>query len=787
MPLRAYLAALAALFVVAAGAAVVYGRVQSGRDAREAARADARFAARLAAREIGEGVGLLRQTVAGAAANPGTDHAYARPDECALTFAGTDAYTTGHIDLVRADGSIACSSLEGARTPGYEDVAWRAQARREPLLRAPVEDPRTGERVVLATAPVPGRGFVLASFDLDAVGQSLGGSFGGPRALQFVLEDRGRMLTRSTRPAEAIGRPLALDEGAFLYERAAVADIGWRVHAGASRSQALAATRQLNRRELTIILAGLLLFGLAAVVVHRRIARPLARLGAEVATGEVTVAGPREVASLAARLNELAGAVRREQEAYRVVFEGSPLPMWVHDASSRRILEVNDAAVATYGYTREELLGLTVEQLERGPSEHVRKDGSAMEVAVASHSIDFRGRQACVVIADDVTEKERMRVQLQQTQRLESLGQLAGGVAHDFNNLLAVILGYASFIERRAEPGGRDERDVIEIRKAGERAARLTQQLLAFARREVVRPRVLDLTGVVLEMEELLRRTLGERVVLRTSLAPDLWPVMADYGQLEQVLVNLAVNARGAMPDGGTLTIETENIAVDDAYASTRTLLEPGAYVRLRVSDTGVGMEREVLARAFEPFFTTKPKGQGTGLGLATIHGIVTQAGGHVQIYSEPGLGTTFTILLPTTDAPVPEHGDGAPRPREQGGGETVLVVEDEPAMLEVTRRILAENGYEVLVAGGGAAALELAERHPGPIDVLLTDVVMPELLGKEVAERVAALRPGIRVLYMSGYAQPVIEVGRDIIDKPFTEAALLDRLRALLASPASP
>jgi CheY-like chemotaxis protein len=299
---------------------------------------------------------------------------------------------------------------------------------------------------------------------------------------------------------------------------------------------------------------------------------------------------------------------------------------------------------------------------------------------------------------------------------------------------------------------------------------------------------VLDLTGVVLEMEELLRRTLGEHVVLRTALAPDLWPIMADYGQLEQVLVNLAVNARDAMPDGGTLTLETDNVAVDHAYASTRTNLQPGHYVRLRVSDTGIGMEREVVARAFEPFFTTKPKGQGTGLGLATIHGIVAQAGGHVQIYSEPGLGTTFTILLPTTDAPVPEHADGTRDPIERsGGGETVLVVEDEPAMLEVTRRILAENGYEVLVAGGGAEALELAERHAGAIDVLLTDVVMPGMLGKEVAERVAALRPGIRTLFMSGYAQPVIEVGRDIIDKPFTEAALLDRLRTLLASPASP
>jgi signal transduction histidine kinase/CheY-like chemotaxis protein len=792
MPLRAYLAGLAVLFVLAAGAAVVYGRIQSGDDAREAARGDARFAARLAAREIGEGIEVLRSTVAGAAQNPGVEKAFASPDDCGLSFGGTDAYTTGHLDLVREDGSIACSSLPDALDRGYDGAPWLAGALERPRLIPLASDPRTGKQVVMATAPVEGLGLVLASFNLDAVGLSLGESFGGPRRLEFVLTDADRMvLTHSTAPRRWIGRPLRLDTDGRLFESATIGDVRWRVYAGADRAQALAATHDLNRREITIIVAGLLLFLLATAIVHRRVARPLARLGTEVrgatADGEppsVTVAGPTEVASLARRLNDLATAVRREQEAYRVVFESSPLPMWVHDAATRRILEANAAAVASYGYSREELLTTTVDAIERAPGEHVRKDGSAIEVAVASHAIDFRGREASVVIAEDVTEKERLRIQLQQSQRLESLGQLAGGVAHDFNNLLAVILGYASFIERRAEEGSRDARDVAEIRKAGERATRLTRQLLSFARREVVRPRVLDLTGVVLEMEELLRRTLGEHVVLRTSLAPDLWPIMADYGQLEQILVNLAVNARDAMPDGGTLTLDTESVEVDEAYASVRTGLIPGRYVRLRVSDTGVGMTREVAARAFEPFFTTKPKGEGTGLGLATIHGIVAQAGGHVQVYSEPGLGTTFTLLLPATDAPVPETADARQRP-ERGSGQTVLVVEDEPAMLEVTRRILAANGYVVLTASRGSAAVKLAEQHP--VDVLLTDVVMPEMLGKEVAERVTALRPGIRVLFMSGYAQPVFDDLQDILDKPFTEEALLTRLRVLLASPASP
>jgi CheY-like chemotaxis protein len=379
-------------------------------------------------------------------------------------------------------------------------------------------------------------------------------------------------------------------------------------------------------------------------------------------------------------------------------------------------------------------------------------------------------------------EKERLQLQLEQSQRLESLGRLAGGIAHDFNNLLAVILGFASFIERRAPAGSEDERDVTEIRKAGEQATRLTRQLLAFARRETVRPQVLDLTGVVLEMEELLRRTLGEHVRLETALAADLWPVLADYGQLEQVLVNLAVNARDAMPEGGTLTLDTENVTADAAYVSTRTGLLPGRYARLRVSDTGMGMTADVAERAFEPFFTTKPKGEGTGLGLATIHGIVSGAGGHVQVYSEPGLGTTFTILLPATDAPAPLP----PRERAEpprGSGETILVVEDEPAMLEVARRLLEGGGYRVLTAPGGEAALRVVAEHEDEIQLLLTDVIMPGMLGKEVAARVSEARPGIRVLYMSGYAQSVIgpmgdlAAGQAIVDKPFTEAALLQRV----------
>jgi signal transduction histidine kinase/CheY-like chemotaxis protein len=702
MPLRGYLAGLVVLFALGAGAATLYGRAQAESDARDAARADARFGARLAARETGAGVKLLQDTVAGAAANPGVPQAYAHPEECALAFGGTDAYTTGHVDLVRTDGSIACSSSK--RRGGYQHAPWLGRVLRGRALVAPAPDPTTGKQVVLAGAPVPKLGAVVAVFDLDGLGPSLRETYGGPRQLEFVLTGGSTVLTRSADPDRWIGRHLAgaPSERGRLYAAAPVPGVGWRMYAGADEKAALAATRALDRRELTIILAGLLLFAGAVFVVHRRIARPLERLSGEVRAAAadgtprpLPVAGPAEVATLAHRLNELGEAV---------------------------------------------------------------------------------------------AEKERLQLQLQQSQRLESLGQLAGGIAHDFNNLLAVILGYASFIARRAPEGSDDERDVVEIRKAGERATRLTHQLLAFARRETVRPKVLDLTGVVLEMEQLLRRTLGQHVRLHTALAADLWPIMADYGRLEQVLVNLAVNARDAMPEGGTLTIDTENVSADVAYAAMRPGLAPGRYVRLRVSDTGVGMAPEVVARAFEPFFTTKPKGHGTGLGLATIYGIVTGSGGHVQAYSEPGLGTTFTVLLPATDAPVPAAADPAREPR-RGGGETILVVEDEAPMLEVTRRLLEGGGYRVLTAGGGEEALRVASAHAGAIDLLLTDVVMQGMLGKEVAKRVAELRPGIAVLYMSGYAQSVIGPmgdlanGNAIIDKPFTEAALLDRVAGALTA----
>ena len=386
-------------------------------------------------------------------------------------------------------------------------------------------------------------------------------------------------------------------------------------------------------------------------------------------------------------------------------------------------------------------------------------------------------------------ERERaLEEQLQRARRLESVGQLAGGIAHDFNNILGVIMNYAEFVADELPPDSKAHQDVEEIRRAAERAAALTRQLLIFSRREVVKPEVLYLRQVVGDLENLLRRALGERVELETSYDPERLPVEIDPGQLEQVLVNLAVNGRDAMPEGGRLVIEVELAELDEEYTYMHPGTEPGRYVRLKVSDTGIGMDAATVDRIFEPFFTTK--NDGTGLGLATVYGIVTGAGGRLDVYSEPGVGTTVKIHLPVSES-EPSAPEAAPRAAPDGAGEVVLVVEDETDVRRMAERILGKGGYTVIGTRDGARAVELCRGGEQQIDLLLTDVIMPEMLGTELVERVREIDPAMRVIYMSGYSHEVLAPqaltgngNSAFIEKPFSARALLGVVRELLDRP---
>jgi CheY-like chemotaxis protein/two-component sensor histidine kinase len=373
---------------------------------------------------------------------------------------------------------------------------------------------------------------------------------------------------------------------------------------------------------------------------------------------------------------------------------------------------------------------------------------------------------------------------------MEAVGQLAGGVAHDFNNLLTVITGYSDLMLRRLDNESPFRSSLEEIKKAGERAASLTRQLLAFSRKQVLQPKVLQLNAIVADVDKMLRRLIGEDIDSLTLLEPSLGRIMADPGQIEQVILNLAVNARDAMPTGGKITIETANIFLNEEYARKHVAVQSGWYVMLAVSDTGCGIDAETQVRMFEPFFTTKEQGKGTGLGLSTVYGIVKQSGGNIRVYSELGKGTTIKIYLPRIDEVIESNeAHGAPAELPQGR-ETVLVTEDEEQVRQMIRMILEMNGYHVLETGGGEEALAIYKEHEGQIDLVMTDVVMPQMSGRELAQSLEVLHPGIKVLYMSGYTDDAI-VRHGLLDheiaflqKPFTPDALMRKVREVLDAP---
>jgi two-component system cell cycle sensor histidine kinase/response regulator CckA len=428
----------------------------------------------------------------------------------------------------------------------------------------------------------------------------------------------------------------------------------------------------------------------------------------------------------------------------------------------------------------------------RGELRRRTKDGR--EVIVESHWTlvrDDSGRPASTLVIDsDVTERKRLEAQYLHAQRMESIGRLAGGVAHDFNNLLTVINGYSEMAMGKLEAEQPVYALVREVHRAGERAAALTRRLLAFSRKQILQPVVLDVNGLVAEGEKLLRRLIGEDIDLATALQPGLGRVKADPGEVEQVLINMAVNARDAMPRGGQLTIETRDVDLDEEYARLHADARPGRYVLIAVSDTGVGMDAATKARVFEPFFTTKEVGKGTGLGLSTVYGIVRQSGGHIEVYSEPGRGTTFKVYLPRVkDTPSASAPQQTPSPR---GTETILLAEDEPAARSMMSLALRSLGYVVLEAGDGEVALRVCREYHGGIDLLVTDVVMPNLGGRDLATQLHVLRPQTRVLYLSGYTDDavfrhgVLEPGTAFLPKPVTPSALARKVRETLDGPAS-
>ena len=417
------------------------------------------------------------------------------------------------------------------------------------------------------------------------------------------------------------------------------------------------------------------------------------------------------------------------------------------------------------------------------------KDGSWRygECSVSNRLADPSVR-ALVLNYREITERRRLEAQLRQAQKMEAVGRLAGGVAHDFNNVLTAIFGYADLINEELPEGHHARQDLGEIRKAAQRASTLTRQLLAFSRQQVLQPVVLSLNDLVQDIENMLVRLIGEDVQLRLGLSPHAGNVRADAGQIQQVLMNLVVNARDAMPAGGKLLIETAGTELTEQYAESHQPVLPGAYVMLAVSDTGVGMDAETKARIFEPFFTTKEKGRGTGLGLSTVYGIVKQSGGYVWVYSEPGRGTTFKLYFPRVDAPAE-----TPAPTREAatlaGTETILLAEDDDMLRPLAKGLLEKLGYTVLDAENAERALGAAGAHAGPIQLLVADVVMPGASGRELARRLAQSRPDTRVLYVSGYTDDAIvhhgmlEPGLNFLQKPFTPAALARKVREVLDS----
>jgi len=508
-----------------------------------------------------------------------------------------------------------------------------------------------------------------------------------------------------------------------------------------------------------------------------------------------------------------AEALRRSEASFRSVVEDAPYGIYRANLSGQ-LLMVNSTLEKMLGYeSQEELLKANLAaDIYRDSREHQglsqmfprdqgfkdmevewkRKDGSPITVRCSGRPVHNEAGDLAYleVFAEDITERRVLEKQLRMAQKMEAIGRLSGGIAHDFNNLLGVIIGYSQVMKRSLGPSHSSYEHAEEIEKASQRAVSLTRQLLAFSRQQVLEPAILSLNALVADMEKMLPRLLGEDIKVDLSLDPVLGHVKADQGQLEQVLMNLAVNARDAMPGGGKLTVRTANVDLDLAYTRHHPGSKPGRYVMLGVTDTGIGMDPETQAHIFEPFFTTKERDKGTGLGLATVYGVVKQSGGYIAVDSEKGKGASFSVFLPRVEQEVDATEAASPKPLSVRGSETILLVEDAEPLRKLAHMFLKDNGYKVLTAADGEEALQVAKQHAAPIQMLLTDVVMPGINGRVLAERLGPWQPGMKVLYMSGYTDSfiaghgVLESGIHLLHKPFTEETLARKVREVLETP---
>jgi PAS domain S-box-containing protein len=546
---------------------------------------------------------------------------------------------------------------------------------------------------------------------------------------------------------------------------------------------------------------------------HEELARRHADLQAQMAEEKSHHAAAKRELEIVAERNRVAEALRRSEARLRHLADSNIIGISTGDLNGK-IVDANEAFSSMLGFTREELLSshvcwdtltppeyreadrLVVERLMTTgvappfEKQFFRKDGSRVSVLIGIVTLVAEsGETEATTFVLDISEQKKLERQLRQAQKMEAVGQLAGGIAHDFNNLLGVIIGYSEILELKLGPDDPLRSKADQIKEAGKRAAALTRQLLAFSRKQVLEPKVLDLNTIVADTLGMLQRLIGEDIELVADVARELGRVKADRGQIEQVIMNLAVNARDAMPCGGKLTISTANVQIDAAFRRQHPGAVMGPCVMLSVTDTGCGMDEETQSHVFEPFFTTKAEGKGTGLGLATVYGVVKQTNGYISVDSVVGQGTSFNVYLPRIEEAMAAMTSSKDSTEEAPGSETILLVEDAKTLRDLTRELLEANGYTVLDAANGPDAIRIAEEHHSPIHILLTDVVMPGMDGRALADRITRICAGIKVVYMSGYTDDfivhlgVLDSGVTLIQKPFTREGLLEKVREILGT----